>query len=324
MSTSLDWTSRPSDVFAELPTAHMTHATVLITGPTSGVGETAAVAFASLGCRLVLAARSESRVQEMLERRNLRSHSNISFIPCDLNSLSDVAACATRFLEMQRSEGWPPLKVLVLNAGVYNFSGGYKASADGFESTFAVNHLGHFLLTLKLMPALEAAAPSRVVVVGSGSQFGPLTTHCVEERSALQALAMPDESTQKRFWHVAASRAYGSSKLANTMFARSIHAKFSAKGIACCSLHPGTLMASDMGRESNVANFVLKRVLSWVTKDLQQGASTTLYCSLAPHESLEGEFFSDCGRAKRSNLATDTACELLWQLSLELCQPFNM
>ena len=98
---------------------------------------------------------------------------------------------------MQLAEEWPPLKVLILNAGVYNFSGGYKSSADGFESTFAVNHLGHFLLTHKLLPALEAAAPSRVVVVGSGSQFGPLATKAVDVRSELQALATPDESARR-------------------------------------------------------------------------------------------------------------------------------
>ena len=205
---------------------------------------------------------------------------------------------------------------------MYNFSGGYKSSADGFESTFAVNHLGHFLLTHKLLPALEAAAPSRVVVVGSGSQFGPLATKAVDVRSELQALATPDESARRWFWHGAASRAYGSSKLANTMFARSVHKHYSAKGIASCSLHPGTLMASDMGHESAVANFVLKRVLSWVTKDLEQGASTTVYCSLAPHDALEGEFFSDCQRAPRSALATDAACEALWELSSALCEPF--
>ena len=320
---TLGWSSRPADVLAELPISDLREATVLITGPTSGVGEQAALAFASLGCHLVLAARNEDKVKHFLQKHGLDGNAKVSFIQCDLNSLDSVDACATSFLAKQAA--LPPLKVLVLNAGVYNFSGGYKASADGYESTFAVNHLAHFLLTMKLMPALEAAAPARVVVVGSGSQFGPLVTKHVEDAEAVRALATPAVRHQRTFWHGASACAYGSSKLCNTMLARSLHLKYhekgkNGKGVTACSLHPGTLMRSNMAHESAIADFVLRRVLSWFTKDLEQGASTTLYCSLAPHESLKGDFFSDCQRVKMSKLATDKACEVLWDVSCDLCK----
>ena len=74
-----------------------------------------------------------------------------------------------------------------------------------------------------------------------------------------------------------------------------------------------------MARDSYVANFVLKRVLSLFTKDLDQGAATTLYCCVAPHEALGGKFFSDCAEAACSPLATDAACDALWEFSLALC-----
>jgi hypothetical protein len=125
------------------------------------------------------------------------------------------------------------------------------------------------------------------------------------------------------FWHGASARAYGSSKLCNTMFAQSAHAKWAAsRGVACCSLHPGTLMRSDMARDSPVANFCLKHVLSWFTKDLQQGASTTVFCTLCEHASLSGAFYADCKQVACSRLATDEACEALWQLSCSLLAPY--
>ena len=216
----LTWASRPTDVIRCYGAEHMKHATVLITGPTSVIGVHTADALASFGGRVVLAARSEPKAQALIDSiRSRQPNAKLSFLPLDLASLTSVATCAARFLELQASEGWPPLKALILNAGVYNFSGRYVASDDGYERTFAVNHLAHFLLTMRLMPALEAARPSRVVVVGSGSQFGPHLTKDVASADALATLASPSDATQRWFWHGASSRAYGSSKLANTMYA---------------------------------------------------------------------------------------------------------
>ena len=325
-NADLGWASRPSDVLAvhREQAEAMANATVLITGPTAGIGVHTAVALASFAGRVVLAARNEAKAEALIAKiRSCLPQSStvqLTFLPLDLTSLESVTACASRFLELQASERWPPLKALVLNAGVYTFSGRYESSSDGYERTFAVNHLAHFLLLMKLMPALEAARPSRVVVVGSGSQFGPHVTKDVTSAAALAALATPSEAYRRRFWHAASARAYGSSKLCNTMFARSVHGKyFAAKGVACCSLHPGTLMRSDMARDSPIANFVLKHVLSWFTKDLEQGAATSIYCCLAPHGALGGAFYSDCRQAACSPLVTDEACEVLWDYSLSLC-----
>ena len=78
-------------------------------------------------------------------------------------------------------------------------------------------------------------------------------------------------------------------------------------------------MRSDMARDSPVANFFLKSVLSWFTKDLEQGAATTILCTLAPQADLGGAFYSDCKQVACSALVTEEACEALWRLSVELC-----
>ena len=115
-------------------------------------------------------------------------------------------------------------------------------------------------------------------------------------------------------------RAYGSAKLCNAMMARSIATKFKADGIDCASLHPGTMMATRIARDSAVGDVLMRRVLSLFTKDMDQGSSTTLTCCIAPHGSLNGGFFSDCALAKHHKLvADDEAAEVLWALSEELC-----
>jgi NAD(P)-dependent dehydrogenase (short-subunit alcohol dehydrogenase family) len=96
-------------------------------------------------------------------------------------------------------------------------TGTYHESEDGYEETFAVNYLGHYYLTELLMPRLRHAAPSRVVLVSSGSHFGPVTTKDVESPEALRRLAAPDEHAKKRFGARAAIGAYGSSKLVRAL-----------------------------------------------------------------------------------------------------------
>lgn len=83
-------------------------------------------------------------------------------------------------------------------------------------------------------------------------------------------------------------------------------------------------MATDIGRDSRIVDFIMRRVLSWFTKDMDQGSSTTLFCCLAPHQSLGGRFFSHCKLAERSSLADDdNAREVLWKLSEELCAEYR-
>ena len=110
----------------------MKDATVLITGPTSGIGVHTAEALAGFAGRVVLAARSEEEAQSLIADIRTRVPSaHLSFIPLELASLASVDACATSFLERQRSEGWPPLKVLILNAGVYTLPAGMRPPRTG-------------------------------------------------------------------------------------------------------------------------------------------------------------------------------------------------
>lgn len=82
------------------------------------------------------------------------------------------------------------------------------------------------------------------------------------------------------------------------------------------------MIASGITRESAVADFFLRRVVACFMKDVEQGASTTMYCALLAHDQLKGGFFNDCRPARYSRLVTDAACAALWELSAELCSEY--
>ena len=133
--------------------------TTILTGATAGIGVATATALASIGGRVVLAARSEEKAKRVIDTI-LVSHpaAQLTFIHLDLSSLASVHAFAAAFRKQSSDDQWPPLKCLVCNAGLFNFTG--KVSVDGFEDTFAVSHLAHFALVRLLHEELTAAQPT--------------------------------------------------------------------------------------------------------------------------------------------------------------------
>ena len=138
--------------------------TVLVTGANTGIGRATALALARQGWRVYVASRSAGKGEAAVASIKAAAGSgSVFFLPLDLADLSSVRACADAFLE--RGE---PLHVLVNNAGV---AGRRGVTRQGFELTFGVNHLGHFLLTSALLDRLVSSAPARVVTVASDSHY---------------------------------------------------------------------------------------------------------------------------------------------------------
>ena len=277
--------------------------TVVLTGATAGIGRATALCLASLGPTLVCGCRSEEKGKALVDGL----HAELSppprvFVPhLELSDLDSVRAFAAEVASRLASGEWPPLHSLVLNAGVINLSANF--GADGMENTFRTNHLGHFLLTQLLLPFLRSAAPARVVVVASGSHFGPLATAkraLDDEHAWLKDVIYPPPAS----WSMSrGNAAYGSSKLANVLFASELHRREAAMrtGVAACSLHPGNMMATDIARGSWFVNALMKAGgLLGMTRSMAQGAATTVLCTLAGHQSLRGQYWSDCGEAEAS------------------------
>jgi NAD(P)-dependent dehydrogenase (short-subunit alcohol dehydrogenase family) len=245
--------------------------------------------------------------------------------PLELSDLGSVRAFATEVLANLASGEWPPLHALILNAGIISLQPQFDPS--GMESTFRTNHLGHWLLTQLLLPQLRAAAPSRVVVVGSASHFGPIAT---EKRELSDETVWLDDVIypQSENWSIKkGNAAYGSSKLANQLFASELHRRESTRGsgvVACC-LHPGNMMATDIGRGNVFVNLLMKAGgLLGLTRNMSQGAATTVLCTLVDPAWLQGNYWADCAPATPSWRAQgetgEAAATTLWSLSAQLVE----
>ncbi len=208
--------------------------TALVTGATSGLGRaTAGLLAATPGWRVLLGVRDAARGRAVAAELG----PDTGVVDLDLASLASVRAAAAQ-VAAQVTAGSRPVDVLVLNAGL-QVPRADRASADGHELTFAVNHLGNYLLTRLLLPHL--APGGRVVVVGSGTHFGTLRKSGPFPRprwDTPRALATPrDESGQQ---------AYATSKLANVYFARELARR--CPGIDVAVFDPGLLPATGLAR----------------------------------------------------------------------------
>ena len=132
----------------------------VVTGATRGIGRATAIALAKLGEQVVVVGRDAARLDEVRREADRAAHADLSCVRADFASLASVRRAADEI-----AQRWPAIHVLVNNAGIN--AGRRQLSADGFELTFAVNHLAPFLLTSLLTPALASGAPSRVVNVTS-------------------------------------------------------------------------------------------------------------------------------------------------------------
>uniref|UniRef100_A0A914DB32 WW domain-containing oxidoreductase n=1 Tax=Acrobeloides nanus TaxID=290746 RepID=A0A914DB32_9BILA len=210
----------------------LTGKTILITGTTAGIGTETARTLALRGAHVVMANRNIVLSEQL--RDNIYKETDkrtIDILHMDLSSLQSVQAAVKEFL----SKGWP-LHVLILNAGVLGST--TKNTIDGYETTFGINHLGHFYLTYLLLEKLRESAPSRIVVVSSNSHNHsgiPLTATTDTKLARL----IPDPNTRE-----IAYKLYAYSKLCNVLFAFKLHREEHKNGINTYVLHPGSMIAT--------------------------------------------------------------------------------
>jgi len=237
--------------------------TVVITGGNAGIGKETAIALASDGARVIFTSRDAARGSEALAEIVDRSGSTaVEVMPLDLASLASVRTFATRVLDATDR-----IDVLVNNAGLILDQ--RTETEDGFETTFGVNHLGHFLLTDLLRARLEASAPARVVVVASHAHT-----------FARSGLDFDDLQSERRY---SSFGVYARSKLANVMFTNELARRLAGTGVTANSLHPG-YVDSRFGRDGDIGAmdwaFSLGARLFAITPE--QGAATSVFLSRDP------------------------------------------
>jgi len=258
--------------------------TFLVTGASSGIGRATVEALAARGGRVVLAARSEERTRPVLDgiRAQHRSAA-VEFLQVDVSDLASVRRAAATYLATGR-----PLDVLVNNAGV---AGTRALSADGFDLTYATNHIGPFLLTSLLLPAIERAPQGRIVNVSS-------IGHMQVKRIDWTLLERRTEPRKSGFLD------YGTTKLMNILHAKELARRLAGTRVTTYALHPG-------GVKSNIWR-ALPRPLQWVIKlfliSNEEGARTQLYCATAPElAGVTGRYYDKSREVRPNPLADDPA-----------------
>lgn len=276
--------------------------TTVITGATSGIGKETALALAKKDHALYLLVRNVAK-GEQLKRDIVAQTGNRSVfvVHCDLADMQTVQQAADELKGKLMA-----INVLINNAGGINAS--KQLSKDGNELTFAMNHLGHFLLTTSLMPLLQKGQ-ARIINVSSEAHrmASPQLLNDVQFKEAYSAF-----------------KAYALAKLCNIYFAKSLAERYASSGITAYALHPGVVktgFGSELGGLGKVLMFLAKPFM--ITA--REGAQTSIYLAGATKLSpkLSGQYFKK-GKPNKPTLAAQntSARNKLWQMSEQLTQGF--
>lgn len=273
--------------------------TALITGASDGIGEQAARQLAKEGWQVAVIGRNPDKTRKVAQDLGALQY------VADFTSLAEVKALADRLLK-----DFPRIDLLSCNAG-----GIFPKQAltdDGFEKTFQVNHLAHFLLTSLL---LERLIESDARVVSTSS----IAHKLMGFRFDVTDVANPKHYNQ----HLA----YGNAKLANILFTKELHRRYNAKGLSAAAYHPGfvaTNFANDRRSPmSLVYHTALKKLMFMISP--QQGADTLVFlANTTPGQDWQsGQYYVKRKQARASGKANDPSlAQALWDLSEALCAPY--
>lgn len=259
--------------------------TILITGSTDGIGKQAALELATAGHKVIIHGRQEARCQATADWISRQSRSRVEWVVGDFSSLQQVRQMAG---EINRR--FQHLNVLVNNAGVYEPQ--RRLSEDGYEMTFAVNHLAHFLLTGLLLNLLFDHSPARIVTVSSMAHASHLDFDNLQGETSYSGYG-----------------AYALSKLANILFTFELARRLEGKPVQANCLHPGVISTKLLHAGWGVGG-----------ADVSQGAQMLVYLATSSEvENISGQYFSDYRITEPAPVArNEQAAKKLWQISEQL------
>jgi NAD(P)-dependent dehydrogenase (short-subunit alcohol dehydrogenase family) len=269
----------------------------VVTGATSGIGKETAVALAKAGATVAVVCRTRDRGERALaEIRQRSGNATVALFVADLSSRRAVETVAAEL-----RAALPRIDTLVNNAGLALRD--RVVTEDGLETTFAVNHLGHFLLTRRLEPTLRASAPARVVNVSS-------------EAHRWGAIRFDDLMGARRYdgW-----RAYAQSKLANILFTYELARRLDGTGVTANCLHPGLVGTAFASRGPTTIR-ILSRLARPLLRSPENGAATSIYLASSPEVApVSGRYFAG-RRPRRSSKASydRVVAAKLWEVSERL------
>jgi retinol dehydrogenase 14 len=262
----------------------MKNKVVLITGSTDGIGRQTAVEIAALGATVIVHGRNPARAKLVVEEiSSSTGNRNVDLMIADLSSLRQVRELAA---EVQRR--YDRLDVLLNNAGV--FMNERVLTEDGFETTYAVNHLAPFLLTNLLLDLLKKSAPSRIITVSS----------VAHTRGRIDFENLQSEKTFGGYY------AYALTKLANVLFTYQLARRLEGTGVTANCLHPGV-----------VGTKLLRAGFNMPGASTEDAAEVLLHLAASPEvEHVTGKYFQNRISISSSPVTYDEALQReLWKVS---------
>ena len=277
--------------------------TCLITGATDGIGKEAAIELAKKGCNLILIGRNKEKGDKVVEqiRKIADSYVDIDYFTADLMLMKEVSRVADEV-----SRKYPKIDILLNNVGAYFAFRG--VTEEGFERTFALNHLGYFLMTKKLLPLVEKSNYKRIVNVSSSAHYGI-------------DFEFDNLNGEKKY---SGFDIYKKSKLANVMFTYELAKRVKDRGITANCLHPG-FVSTNFGKNNNFLWRNVIRVAMWLTAiNVKDGAKTSIHLACSDEvKDITGRFFANCQVKKGSSKAkNDEHNRKLWDISEDYVKKF--
>lgn len=281
--------------------------TAIVTGGSSGIGAETVRVLSLRGVSVVMAVRNMAAGQEVKEAivKEIPA-AKVDVMELDLSSLASVRKFAAEFISSGR-----PLNILINNAAVFGVP--FTLSEDNIELHFATNHLGHFLLTNLLLDTMkktyyETKREGRIVNVSSDG-------HHQTYREGVRFDRINDQEGYS------SSVAYFQSKIANVLHANELARRLKDDGVSITanSVHPGVI-PTNIFRHLGILEDLLKYLIKYMLKNIQQGASTTCYVALHQQvKGISGEYFKDNNLSKASSKAMDVdLAKRLWEFSMNL------
>lgn len=279
----------------------LTGKVILVTGATNGIGRAAATDFAKRGAMLTIVGRNPEKTERVLfELRALSGNQNLELLMCDLSRMAEVRRAAEEFKAKHNR-----LDVLVNNAGAT-----FKSPVmgpDGFELTFALNHLAYFQLTTSLLELIRKTPGARVVSTSS----------------AMQAQGKLDLEKTPTSLSGSGPGAYATSKLANILFTKELQRRLEGTTATANCFHPG-MVRTQFGAFGADLGFLVNTVYALAKPFAitpEQGADSLIWLATSPEAaSLKGEYVSKRRPVTPQKQALDAKLAAdLWTLSEKLC-----
>jgi NAD(P)-dependent dehydrogenase (short-subunit alcohol dehydrogenase family) len=282
--------------------------TALITGGTRGIGYVTAEQLSARGLRVILTGRDQKKADEAAASIRAKvPEATVEGLALDLGSLETVRTVGSALAKADE-----PLHVLIANAGVMESFPTIQLSKDGIEMMFAANHLGHFLLTMLLLPRLRRSKPSRVVVVSS-------RWHAPGSSGPQVDFDFDNLDGHKSYDPVVF---YKNSKLANLWFTFELARRLEGSGITVNAVCPGFVPSTLAEHQHGVQRFFTKHFLPLLpnANSPEEAAENTAFVATNPiYESKSGAFVGEKHDVEASEDARDTSkAARLWKLSSEL------